>query len=277
MPNLGVNDAVGNTEDMNRSSSVVFTVMRITWQRIVPPAIAVASVLFLWQLGVVVTGGIGFASPLEVLNSLSRFVVTPRFWTALFDTVGLTLVGLSLGLIIALVIGLLLGANRILSRSSRATMNFFRVIPSVVLIPLFLVSLGNSAAMVIWLTALVSSFKLVVFVIRGVSEEVPRLDEGARILGIHPAKRAVLLHIPAATETIMTGLRLTIARAYGAVVVVGLTTSGPGLGDELMRAKTAVNTPDVFAYAIVAGIIGTVFFFAFSWLDRRLVFWRRAT
>lgn len=240
------------------------------------PFLSLAVILLVWGGGVAVTGGVGFAGPVEVFYSFTRFAVSGAFWGALLDTVVLSLVGLMLGLVIAVVIGVIFGSNDFLGRSAVPTLNFLRVMPSVVLIPLFLVSVGNSAAMVILLTAMVSSFKLVVFVIRGVAEATPRLNEGARILGVSPVTAAFVLRIPAAAEAIMTGLRLTIARAYGAVVVVGLTTSGPGIGGELMRAKTAVNVPDVFAYAVVAGLVGTGFFFMFSWLDRKVVFWRRA-
>jgi len=126
---------------------------------------------------------------------------------------------------------------------------------------------------VILLTAAVSSFKLIVFVVRGVQDFSPTMKDMADVMSLGILKRAVLLHVPSAAKSIMTGLRLTIARAYGAVVVVGLTTSGPGIGGELMRSKTAVNTPEVFAYALVAGLIGMAFFSAFSLLDRKLIFW----
>ena len=239
-----------------------------------PVTVALCGLALLWQWGYLITGGVGFASPLQAGRSIFRLTTTTQFWVSLMETVVLSVGGLSLGLVAAILAGLLVGSSSFIATSSRGSINFLRAIPSVALIPLFIVSLGNSAWMVISLTALVSSFKLVVYVVRGVWDVAPTINEMTRVMRVSPVKRSLLVHLPAAAESIVMGLRLTVARAYGSVVVVGLTTSGPGIGGDMMRAKTAVNTPDLLAYAFIAGLIGTIFFLIFMSLEKKTLFWK---
>ena len=245
--------------------------------KIFAPLISLAIIVAGWELGFRITEGIGFPSFFDVISSLGALAVSAQFWFALWETLWLSVAGLILGLVIAVALGLAVGPHAFLIRSSLPTVNFLRVIPSIVLIPLFIVSWGNSLGMVLALTATVSSFKLIPFVIRGIHDTLPTLRESAHLLGLSRSQAAISLFLPAAAATIMTGIRLTIARAYSAVVLVGLTTTGPGLGGQLIRAKISLNTAEVFAYSLIAGVVGVAFFFAFSWLEKKVIFWSRAT
>lgn len=240
-----------------------------------PPLIAIVLLFSMWEAGFRTTNGLGFASPAQVFVALLELSTTGRLWGPLAETVLASLAGLGLGLFIALAVGLTVSSSSFLTRSSTATLNFLRVIPSVALIPLFLVSLGNSLLMTLSLTAAVSSFKLVVFVSRGVLDTPSGLRDTTSVLRMGPLQRGLFVLLPATAANVMMGLRLTVARAYGVVVLVGLATSGQGLGGELIRSKNAANTPEVFAYALIAGVVGMAFFYGFSKVERFLVFWRR--
>lgn len=240
-----------------------------------PPAVATVLLLSMWEVGFRITEGLGFASPAQVFTALAELSATGRLWGSLSETVLASVAGLGLGLLIALAVGFAVASSSFLWRSSMASVNFLRVIPSVALIPLFLVSLGNSLLMTLSLTAAVSSFKLFVFVSRGVRDAPAGLRDTTTVLRLGPLRRGLFVFLPSAAASVMLGLRLTVARAYGVVVLVGLTTSGQGLGGELIRSKNAANTPEVFAYALIAGLVGMAFFYGFSRLDRVLVFWRQ--
>lgn len=239
------------------------------------PLLSLAAVIGLWEVGYVITGGIGFPSFLDMISVLAALSVTAALWSALATTIVLTVGGLFLGLGVALIVGVVVGQKPFLTTSSLPTINFLRVIPSIVLMPLFLISWGNSLQMIIYLTATVSSFKLIPFVTRGVHDTLPPLRETAAVMRLSWITASMRLYIPAALPSVLTGVRLTVARAYSAVVIVGLTTTGPGIGGQLVRAKMALNTPEVFAYSMVAGIVGVSLFYLFLNLEKLIVFWGR--
>lgn len=80
----------------------------------------------LWELAAWVTGGVGFAHSWQTLRALYGLVAESEFWRAIAETIGIALLGLTLGLFLALLAGALLGSSPVIDRSTRATLNFAR-------------------------------------------------------------------------------------------------------------------------------------------------------
>jgi ABC-type nitrate/sulfonate/bicarbonate transport system permease component len=227
----------------------------------------------LWQLAWFVTGGLGFSSLSNTLSQLAQLVQSTVFWMSLGDTVFLTAVGLFLGLILALLVGVGIGGSPLLDKTTRGTLNFLRSIPSIILLPLFMASMGSFFAMVIYLVAAVVAFKLVVFVIRGVRDADAGLRDSTKILGLNRLERVFFLFVPSAAILVTTGLRLSATRAYGTVVLAGVLAGTPGIGAQIGLARLSSDPAPILAYALVAGVIGVVFFSVFSAIERFAAHW----
>jgi ABC-type nitrate/sulfonate/bicarbonate transport system permease component len=235
---------------------------------------SIAIFLVLWEAIWFLVEGIGFYHSWEVAGFLLENVGVPEFWGALVVTILLTVAGLLLGLIVAIIMGLLIGPHHFLEKSSRGSLYFARAIPSVALIPLLMAALGSRLGLVVILVTWLVSIKLVLFVIRGVRDLDSRLEDQAAVLQIPALPRALFLRIPAASAQIMTGLRLTVNRAYGAVVLGGLLAGTPGIGRLIQLARLNGDSLSVLGYAFVAGMIGVLFFWAFGKLEEVFVRWR---
>jgi ABC-type nitrate/sulfonate/bicarbonate transport system permease component len=228
----------------------------------------------LWELAAWATGGIGFAHSCETLGALVVLSTDLEFWRAVAETIGIALLGLSLGLFLALISGALIGSSAVIDRSTRPTLNFARSIPSVILLPLFMASVGSFGWMVVNLVATVVSFKLVVFVIRGMRDADRNVSETGQILRFTWLERLFFIALPAASVILMTGLRLSANRAYATVVLAGVIAGTPGIGYQISLARLSADSEIMLAFAFTAGLIGVVFFYGFSEIERRAIQWR---
>jgi len=77
---------------------------------------------------------------------------------------------LTLSVILAVPIGLALGANDVIYRSSRFTIDFFRTIPPVALVPLLLLVFGATGQMVVTLIVIAAVWPLLLQSMYGVHQ-----------------------------------------------------------------------------------------------------------
>lgn len=232
--------------------------------------------VLLWEGVWLLTAGNGFAHSWEVAGLVGVLARQEDFWVSLLATVLLTLFGVVLGGLVALALAAVVVATPFVEKSSRGTLFFLRSIPSVALIPLLLASLGSRTAVVISLVIWLVATKLVFFAIRGFHDLSSSLADQAALLRLSQTRRMWSVRLPAASAMITTGLRLTVNRAYGGVVLGGLLAGTPGIGRNIQLARVNADSDLVLAYTVIAATLGVAFFWAFKFLEEKIVKWRAA-
>lgn len=236
-------------------------------------AIAVVS-FALWESAALVVRGAGFPHSWDVAMEFTRLSTVISFWSDLASTLWITFLGFSIGTALALSIGIVVGLNKNLEISSRGTLNFLRVIPSVVLLPLLIASIGASLRTAVILVAYVVAATFVTYVIRGMADTDLQLIESSNLMRLPRSTKIVLLYLPSTVALLGTGMRLCASRAFGTVVTAGIVAGTPGLGARLHMAQTNSEIEQVFAYVIVMGLTGVVIYNVFTLIEKRLVKWR---
>ena len=230
----------------------------------------------MWELIWFLTGGIGFAHSTEVALYLGGLAWSPIFWLSIAQTLVLTLIGLAGGVVLSTLIGVPIGSAPNLEASSRGVLVFSRAIPSVALIPLLMAAIGSRTVLVIWLVTWLVTIKMVFFVIRGVRDLDQTLHDQSRLLQLGWVHQFFLVRLPAASAIILTGARLSVNRAYGAVLLAGLLAGTPGIGREIQLARFNSETLAVLSYTVVAALVGLLLFRLFQSLENRFIAWRPA-
>jgi ABC-type nitrate/sulfonate/bicarbonate transport system permease component len=227
-----------------------------------------------WEGIALLTRGIGFVSLADLVPAVVRIVTGSSFWSSVGFTIGLTVVGLLGGTLIAIVVGVPLGMSRLLDTSARGTVNFVRAIPTVILIPLLLASLGSRVSVVVILILLAVSLKMVVYVTRGMRDFSVSLSDQARLIGIRPMLGLLAIRLPAASAIVVSGIRQSVNRAYGAAILAGFLAGTPGLGRDINLANLRGDDVALLSYVVIAGIVSVLLYQAFVWAERRFVHWR---
>ncbi|MEV7692728.1 ABC transporter permease [Microbacterium sp. NPDC089189] len=212
--------------------------------------------------------------PSVVLATLGTLLLGAVAWQA----IGLTLLGWGLGLgiatLVAVPLGVLLGTSELAYRATRPIIEFLRPVPSVALIPVvFLIFRPGSLEGTVFLAAFAATWPLLVQVIYGVRAINPIQLATARSFQIDRIRTFTRVVLPGATPYLATGLRISSSVALILVVTGQIIMGAPGIGLEINRAREGANVAQMYAYVILAGVLGLLLNQLFAAIERRSLHW----
>lgn len=232
-------------------------------------------VLAVWELlsRTSVLPPIAFPPASEVFARLASLVAQGRFWTSVGLTVGGSVLGLLLVCVVAIPLGLAIGRVRWIEKSTLLVIEFLKPIPPVALLPLTLLFWGPSMTMKIFLVFMGAVWPLMVQVAYGAhAMEGPQLDVSRSYrLGFGRTLRYITL--PSLLPYGLLGLRVSATIAVVVAVVAELIGGAPGMGREIAMAQNAGDLPTMYAYIMATGLLGLAVNGVFSLLNKPLLFW----
>jgi ABC-type nitrate/sulfonate/bicarbonate transport system permease component len=251
-----------------------------SWLLWVLPLVTVATVLLLWQ-AVTVTGVVSpgqFPTMSDTLIALGREVGTGRVWPA----IGATLIGWLIGMVITIVLGLVIGTalafNGFAQRSAAPVIETFKAIPAIAILPLVILVAGSTLPMKVFLVCFAAFWPFLIQVIYGVRSMDPIVLDTARALGMRGTRRFFAVSIPSASPYLVTGMRIASAQALILCIVAEIVGGAAGIGRNILLAQNTgvVAYPTMYAYIIVAGVLGIVLTGAFFLLEKRVMHWHES-
>ncbi|MFI1459110.1 ABC transporter permease [Nocardia carnea] len=236
---------------------------------------AIAAVLLIWQLIAMssMVDDDSLPSPVEAAQALVGLWGTSEYWTALGTTVRVWATGLALCAVIGIPLGLLLGASLRATQSTRWIIDFFRSIPTIALLPLVLLLFGATSQMEITMIVLAAIWPLLIQSMYAAKQVEPLHKWVVRVFRISLADRLRYLWVPSVTLLVFTGLRLAATMALLMTISAEYIGGAEGLGLELSHMEQAFQRPEVFAYAITAGVLGLLINTLIVAAQRRLLWW----
>jgi NitT/TauT family transport system permease protein len=210
-----------------------------------------------------------------ILATVGSILVDPEFLANL----GGTLLAWSLGMLVAMAIGiplgLVLGSSWRGYLASTTAIELLRPIPSVALIPLVILLVGRGLDMKVILIVYAAVWPILFNTIYGMRDVDPLSKETARAYGL--GRTAILwrISLPAASPFISTGIRISAAIALILAISAELIAGG-GLGiGTWMIANSETGVPRELLYAgiVVTGLIGLLMNAAMVAGERRLFAW----
>lgn len=234
--------------------------------------------LLLWELavrsGALPAGSVPRAT--TTASALASMVTTTAFWQA----VGQTATGWGIGLLIcagvAIPAGLLVGTSRFLTRSTRLLIDFLRTIPAVALIPVLLLTLGSTMTMKVVLVVFGSVWPLLTATVDGVRHVDPVAADTVRTFRLSPLDRALRLVLPTALPFVVTGFRISAVLALMLTTAAEYLGAAPGVGKSLGTAQQAGAVDVMFAWLVVAGLLGTALNLVLLAAERGVLPWAPA-
>ena len=178
--------------------------------------------------------------------------------------------------VMALPLGLLIGAYRPVRAFFEPLLEFARYLPAVAFVPVVLLWTGIGEASKITVIWIGTFFQLVIML----SEDVARVPmpqvEGARTLGATDREVLMLVLLRSAMPAMFDTLRITLGWAWTYLVVAELVAANSGLGYAILKAQRFLQTDRIFVGIIVIGLIGLGTDQLLRWAHRRLFPWASA-
>ncbi|MBL6454649.1 ABC transporter permease [Belnapia sp. T6] len=239
-------------------------------------ALIILAVLVLWEAlprsGLV---PVLFLPPLSL-----TLAVLAADWPTFAAALGVTLSEVAVALVFAVGGGLLTGALvGGLAGPRRLLLPVFSslyAVPLVVLYPVMTAWFGIGAESKIAFASVYGFFPTMLATAAGIRTIDPQLLLTARSMGATPAQRLLLVILPAAIPTVLSGLRLGGALVIVGVVVAEMLIASAGIGYLVTFARTVLDSPRVFAGVLLVLLIAIGFDLAMRWVERRCALWSTA-
>ncbi|GAC1343759.1 MAG: ABC transporter permease [Acetobacteraceae bacterium] len=193
-------------------------------------------------------------APAKVVDAFVQWapLIAANAWASVVRV----LIGVGAAFLVAVPAGLLIGRYQVLDRLADWSIQAFRSVPPISLIPLAMLFFGigdTPAIVLIFVSALWPLLLNTIFGVRGIERTLLKVAVSAR------ASEALVLRdvvLPAALPSIFTGLRLAIGGGWLTVVTAEMIAVKSGLGYMILNAQMTFRTELIFAGIIVIGAIG---------------------
>ncbi len=228
--------------------------------RLLRQAAVVAALLAAWQI-TALTGrfpALLFPSLTQVLSFL--WGERAELGQKTLFSLALIYKGLSLAIILAFGTAALTAISRWLSEVTTILMAIMHPLPGIALLPIFLLWFGIGERSIVATIVFSALWPLLANLITGFRTVPPTQLEVGKNLGLRGIRLVVLVMLPAAIPSILTGLRVSWARAWqssvAAELVFGAAGGLGGLGWYLYKKRYMMEIAGVYASMLVIIAIG---------------------
>jgi ABC-type nitrate/sulfonate/bicarbonate transport system permease component len=233
--------------------------------------------LILWEAAVRLhwVNPLFLSAPSQVAVRLVKVFATGMIWPHLFASGSTAFWGFFLSCVIGIPIGVLMGRSSFVRDTLEPFVIAQASIPTVALLPLFIIWLGIGGGARVALVFVGAVFGIIVSTEAGVSNIDERLIETAR--SFSGTQLAILRKIilPASVPYIIAGMRLAIARVLIMVVVAELYAANAGIGYLIFQAGSTYDTSMIFVGVVILATAGVVMNSVLRTVEYRLAPWAR--
>lgn len=216
------------------------------------------------------------ADPLSMLRDGWRLLVEDRFWIDILITIWRVFGGFLLASIVAVPIGIAMGAWKPIEAFLEPFVSFARYLPASAFIPLLILWAGIGELEKLLVIFVGSVFQIILIVAVKVGSTRRDLVEAAYTLGSTNNGIVKRVIMPANAPEIAETLRLVLGWAWTYVIVAELIGSSSGIGYMIINSQSRLATGQIIFGIIVIGLIGLLSDFAFKAFNRWLFPWSLA-
>ncbi len=181
--------------------------------------------------------------------------------------------GFVLAALLAVPLGIFMGAYKAAEAFFEPFVSFCRYLPASAFIPLLILWAGIGETQKLLVIFIGSFFQIVLMVAVAVGGARKDLVEAAYTLGANSAGIVRRVLIPGAAPEIAEILRLVLGWAWTYVIVAELIGSSSGIGHMITDSQALLNTGQIIFGIIVIGCIGLVSDLVFKRANQRLFPW----
>jgi len=218
--------------------------------------LAVIGFIAIWQLASASANPKLFPPPSQVLTSFWDLARSGTLGTAVGASLRRVLLGWLLGSVIAIPLGILAGTSRAARAIIDPFIHFFRFVPALALISLFILWFGVGESSKINLVAYAAGFIITVTTASGAASVPADKVNAARCLGATRLQVLRRVVIPSTVPSIFTGMRLALANAFLVIVAAEALATQSGIGYLIWNARNFFRTDQIFVGIICFGLLG---------------------
>jgi sulfonate transport system permease protein len=215
------------------------------------------------------------SAPWTVLATALTLTRDGRLLEHIATSLGRVAIGLTLGTLAGAFLALLSGLSRVGEALIDGPVQIKRSLPTLALIPLFILWLGIGESMkllTIGLAALVPVYVQTHGGLRSIDARYVELADSLRLSRLEFVRRIAL---PGALPSFIMGLRLALTAAWLGLVVVEQINATSGVGYMITLARSYGQTEIILVGLAVYAVLGLLSDIAIRFIEGRALSWRR--
>jgi NitT/TauT family transport system permease protein len=213
------------------------------------------------------------ADPLTMLKSGWTLLTQMGFIGDIGMTVWRVVGGFVIAALLALPLGVLMGAYKPIEAFFEPFISFARYLPASAFIPLLILWAGIGESQKLAVIFIGSFFNLVLMIAVAVGNTRRDLVEAAYTLGVRDRGLIRRVLIPGAAPEIAEILRMVLGWAWTYVIVAELIGASSGIGHMITDSQALLATDQIIFGIIVIGLIGLLSDLLFKAANRALFPW----
>ncbi|MCT3399658.1 ABC transporter permease [Lentilactobacillus hilgardii] len=212
--------------------------------------------IIVWAIAAKVTNVSFLPGPLQTFAGAKELIRAGTLQKDLVISLLRIISGWLIGTIIAVPLGLVIGQFKLIRWLFEPLINFFRFVPAIGFLTLFLLWFGVGEISKVALIIYATMFPIIINTITGVLSIDPIKIESAQSQGASKFQIFYSIVIPSSIPSIFTGVRLGLGGAIIAIVAAEMLAAQQGIGYLIYTSRLYYRTDWIFVGIFILGIIG---------------------
>jgi NitT/TauT family transport system permease protein len=246
------------------------TPRRVLSQETTDKLLLLAALIVGWQLLSIVTGPEVLTSPLATVHKLAQLMASPDFADHARETATAFVAGLAISLAGGLLLGVLLGANRLSGDVAEPLLVGLYSIPKITLYPVVLLLFGLGMSAKVAFGAMHGIIPVVLFTMNAVRNIPPVYIRAAHAMRLTPGQMFLHVLVPASVPEIVTGFRFGFSLTLLGTLIGEMFASQRGIGYLLVKSMENNSSDVIVALALLLVVIATLASWLLLALERRV-------
>lgn len=264
----------------NGSENALVSRLKKLMPELVPPIVAIAIFLGVWQL-FSWTPGATLPGPIQVVQETWILIGWPfydkggidkgLFWQ-IFASLQRVAIGYTLAAIVGIALGILVGTNKLMSKALDPIFQFLRVVAPLAWVPIALAALRQNEPAALFVIFITAIWPILINTSVGVRQIPSDYNNVAKVLQLSKKEYFWNILIPATIPYIFTGLRIALGLAWLAIIAAEIVMSGiVGIGFFIWNAYQNNQVSEVILAVVYIGAVGLILDKLMLWLESKVV------
>ena len=238
----------------------------VLWLRV----LIIVVVLAIWEA--VAASGLLYRDVVPSLVAIARATVNllsnPEYYWNLGVTAGEVGTSLIIGGLSGLVVGLVLGGSRLLTKAYEPYLYYLGPTPKIIFFPIMIMWFGVGTGSKIAMGAISCFFPIALSAAAGMRQIEPILIRVGRSFRANAWQMATKIYLPAMRHPIINGVRLGLGVAIIGTLLAETKLSNSGIGFLIIQAYSLFDMPRMYAMLIVVFVLAISANALVGWIGR---------
>ena len=213
-------------------------------------------------------------APSVILVKLSDLTASGELFGHVFITVYRVFIGFTLGSIVAIIVGLLVGFSKNAEYLFDPIIQAFRSIPSLAWVPLFILWMGIGESSKVTMIAVGVFFPVYLNLVSGIISVDRKLIEVGKMFKLSLYQQIRQIIFPATLPSLLVGLRSGLGLGWMFVVAAELMGASQGLGYLLVLGQNTLSPEVILISIILFAVIGKTSDWLLKVLEDHFLSWQ---